>query len=101
MLPSCPSSFFLIKPSKKQHTFFLQYGMVCLEACRKGLRTTEDVELVMRLLSGCDWTGSRPPAKEELRTALRSQGSRGRNCPLANDGPRAESSAQKPNGSQD
>ena len=31
--------------------------MVCLEACREGLRTTEDVELVMRLLSGCDWTG--------------------------------------------
>ena len=33
------------------------------------------------------------PAKEELRTALRSQGSRGRNCPLANDGPATTSVA--------
>ena len=37
--------------------------MVCLKACRKGLRTTADVELIMLLLSGCDWTGSRPPSQ--------------------------------------
>jgi len=56
-------------------------------ALRVYRQTTENDELVTRLLSGCGWTGSNLPAKE-LRGSRRTQGFLGRNFPLATTGHR-------------